>query len=132
VAIAGLALAGVTLAGCSSGGDSDASSGETTHRQAELDSLKSQRAYLADQTAMSTITVHLAQQNAPLPENKEEPETEEAGFLVGLSGGWRALTAVGTVAATVAGALLPWAVVATLLGVPVWIVGRRVVRGWPA
>jgi len=122
----------VLLAGSQTRSDIVNVEGELTRRQAELDSLKAQRAYLADQTAMSTITVHLAQQDAPLPEKKKEPETDEAGFLVGLSGGWGALAAVGTVVATVAGALLPWAVVATLLGVPVWVVSRRVVRGRPA
>ena len=44
---------------------------ELTRRQAELDSLKSQQAYLADQTSLSTITVYLEQKAAP-PEAREE------------------------------------------------------------
>ena len=38
---------------------------ELTRRQAELDSLKSQQSYLADQTSMSTITVHIEQTEQP-------------------------------------------------------------------
>jgi len=103
---------------------------ELTRRQAELDSLKSQQAYLADQTAMSTITVHL-EQLAPAPKPEPKPEVQKAGFLVGLSGGWGALVSVGTVLATVAGAMLPWLVVLGVIGVPVWLVTRRLVGRHP-
>ena len=104
---------------------------ELTRRQAELDSLKSQQAYLADQTAMSTITVHL-EQKASEPKPEPKPETKDAGFLAGLAGGWGALLAVGTVLATITGALLPWLVVFGVLGAPVWLVSRRLVRRRPA
>lgn len=101
---------------------------ELTRRQAELDSLKSQQAYLADQTSMSTITVHLEQKGEATP----KPEDDDAtGFLSGFEGGWTALVAFGTVLATVAGALLPWLVVLAVLGTPVWLVGRRLVRRRP-
>ena len=100
---------------------------ELTRRQADLDSLKSQQAYLADQTAMSTITVHLEQKHEPA----KEPDTEEAGFLPGLEGGWGALVAFGTVLATILGALLPWLVVLTVPGIPAWLVVRRMVRRRP-
>jgi hypothetical protein len=100
---------------------------ELTRRQADLDSLKSQQAYLADQTAMSTITVHLEQKHEPA----KEPDTEEAGFLPGLEGGWGALVAFGTVLATILGALLPWLVVLTVPGIPAWLVVRRLVRRRP-
>jgi len=36
------------------------------------------------------------------------------------------------VVATIVGALLPWLVVAAVLGVPVWLVGRRLARRRPA
>ena len=84
---------------------------ELTRRQAELDSLKSQQTYLADQTSLSTITVYL-EQKAAQPKPEKEEKTDEAGFLAGLEGGWSALTAFGTVIATIVGALLPWLVVA--------------------
>ena len=103
---------------------------ELTRRQAELDSLKSQQSYLADQTSMSTITVHIEQTEQPAA--PKEKQADEAGFLAGLTGGWSALRAFATVVATIVGALLPWLVVAAVLGVPVWLVGRRLARRRPA
>lgn len=95
---------------------------ELTRRQGDLDSLKQQQAYLADQTSMSTITVHVEHSGEPRPrEDDDEPD----GFLAGLADGWSALAAVGVGLATVAGALLPFAVVLALLGVPLWLVLRR-------
>jgi Domain of unknown function (DUF4349) len=103
---------------------------ELTRRQADLDSLESSRAYLADQTSMATITVHLAQEDGPA--KKKEPETDESGFVAGLDGGWSALRAFATVAATIVGALLPWLVVVGILGVPTWLLLRRTARRRPA
>jgi hypothetical protein len=102
---------------------------ELTRRQAELDSLKSQQAYLEDQTTMSTITVHIEQKRG---ERREKPGTDESGFLAGLDGGWTALRAFATVLAMIVGALLPWAVVLGLLGAPTWLIARRVARRRPA
>lgn len=97
---------------------------QLTRRQAALDSLKQRQAYLADQTSLATITVHL--QRTPDPAAEPEPEdADEAGFLPGLDRGWGALTAAGTALATLAGALLPFAVVLALLGVPGWVLLRR-------
>jgi len=94
---------------------------QLTRRQAELDSLKSQQSYLADQTSMSTITVFLEFKPEPV-EKKKAVEKEEAatGFLAGLGSGWDALKSFMTGAATVIGALLPFAVLFLLLGVPTW------------
>jgi uncharacterized protein DUF4349 len=100
---------------------------ELTRRQAELDSLKSQQAFLEDQTTMSTITVHIEQKKG----EREKPGTDESGFLAGLDGGWRALRVFATVLAMIAGALLPWAVVLGLLGAPTWLIARRVARRRP-
>ena len=102
---------------------------ELTRRQTELDSLKSQQSYLADQTSMSTITVYIEQTDEPAAKKER---ADEAGFLAGLEGGWSALLAFATVVATIAGALLPWLVVAGILGVPIWLVTRRLVRRRPA
>jgi hypothetical protein len=96
---------------------------QLTRRQAELDSLKAQQAYLADQTSLSTITVFLEKQVKP---QQEEPE--EAGFLVGLKSGWTALGGAATVLATALGAVLPFAVLLLLLGVPIWLLARSAVR----
>lgn len=100
---------------------------ELTQRQGALDSLKSQQAYLADQTTLATITVHIERTEEP----GDKPDTDETGFLPGLEDGWKALTTVGAGLATVAGAVLPFAVVLALLGLPVWRVVRRVLRRRP-
>ena len=95
---------------------------QLTSRQAELDSLKSQQSWLADQTSLSTITVDVSHR----AEAKEkEADDEPAGFLVGLEGGTKALAATFAAVTTVLGALLPFAAVALVLGLPVWLVVRR-------
>ncbi|WP_159081288.1 DUF4349 domain-containing protein [Nocardioides sediminis] len=96
---------------------------QLTTRQAELDSLKQQQAWLADQTRDSTIVVDISR----TPEEEEKDEEAE-GFLAGFSGGMEALGAVAVGLATVAGALLPFAVVLLVLGLPVWLVVRRAAR----
>ena len=95
---------------------------QLTRRQADLDSLKQQQAWLADQTSLSTITVFLEQK--PDPRKKAEAE-DAAGFLVGLRAGWDALTTFTTGVITVVGALLPFTVLLVLLGVPAWVLLRR-------
>lgn len=96
---------------------------QLTRRQAELDSLKAQQAYLADQTSLSTITVFLERTARPTP-----AERDEAGFLIGLEGGWDALRSGAVILATVLGAVLPFAVVLLLLGVPAWLLVRSHLR----
>lgn len=95
---------------------------QLSRRQAELDSLKGQLAYLEDQTTYSTITVYLEQ--APEPRATSDQDDDTA-FVAGLKDGWGALGALGSGAATVSGALLPFASSALLLGVPVFLVSRR-------
>jgi hypothetical protein len=97
---------------------------ELSRRQAELDSLKAQQAYLADQTSLSTITVFLEQsEKAAAP-----VEQDEAGFVAGLQRGWDALGGAATVLATGLGAVLPFLVVLLLLGVPLWLLVRSLLR----
>jgi len=97
---------------------------ELTRRQAELDSLKQQQAYLADQTSMATVTVHVS-----LRDSEEDPVAEdEDGFLHGLAAGWASLSGAAVALATVAGVLLPWLLVLALLGVPTWWASRRLPR----
>lgn len=97
---------------------------ELTQREAELNSLLRQRAYLADQTSLSTITVHLQRH----PEDGGPEKEGEDGFLAGFEAGWDALGAAAVALATVAGALLPFAAVALLLGLPVLLVVRALGR----
>lgn len=93
---------------------------QLTRRQADLDSLKSQQAWLRDQTSLSTITVDIS--TAP---TDDPPEDRPAGFVAGLRGGLGALGTATVGVATALGALLPFAVVLALLGTPVWLVLRR-------
>jgi hypothetical protein len=96
---------------------------QLSRRQAELDSLKGQLAYLEDQTTLSTITVYLE----PTPDGPQPPpeQDDDNAFVAGLKTGWHALSTVGAGLAAVGGALLPFAVVALLLGVPASILARR-------
>jgi hypothetical protein len=89
---------------------------EIARREADLASLRAQQDFLADQTSLATVTIRMS-----LPrEQAEEDEDplEDAGFLTGLRNGWDALSDVAVVAATAAGALLPFAVVLGLVLVP--------------
>ena len=99
-----------------------------TQRQSELQSLKAQQSYLADQTSMSTITVHLSTPEKYVP----PPDAlEGAGFLAGLPAGWHALLDVFVVGLTVFGAVLPFLGVGLLVGVPAWLGIRVLVRRRP-
>lgn len=103
---------------------------ELTDREARLNSLLRQQAYLSDQSSMSTITVHLQrhpEDGGPAPE-----EDDEDGFVAGLTAGWDALSTVAVGLATAAGALLPFAAVGLVLGVPVWVLVRRRRTALPA
>jgi Domain of unknown function (DUF4349) len=100
-------------------GDIIAIESDLARRQADLDSLKSQQAWLEDQTSLSTINVYLSRRVV-------HRETHEAkGFLTGLENGWDALGGATVVALTAVGAVLPFAVLLSLLGVPLWWVVRR-------
>ncbi len=98
---------------------------ELAQRQAALDSLEQQSAYLADQTSLATITVEIDKAHHAAPRKHED----RTGFLAGLSAGWHGLTAVAVGLATALGALLPFAVVllalAALARPALWAVRRR-------
>lgn len=98
---------------------------EIATRQADLESMLAQQKYLADATSMATITVYLS-----TPEAHVTPPgvLDDAGFLTGLKGGWHGLLGFLIVAATVLGAVLPFAVAIALVGVPLWLLLRPLVR----
>ena len=110
--------------GCSSRardlGDIIAIESDLARRQADLDSLKSQQAWLADQTSLSTINVYLSRSGSVSP-----PEDDDRGFLAGLAGGWKALQGATVLVLTAVGAVLPFAVLLLVLGLPIWLVVRR-------
>lgn len=95
---------------------------QLTRRQAELDSLKSQQAWLSNQTTLSTLTVFLERTET------EKTNNDDAGFVSGLGFGWGALKGAASAIATAIGALLPFAVVFAALGVPIWLLARSIVR----
>jgi hypothetical protein len=97
---------------------------QLSRRQAELDSLKGQLAYLEDQAAMSTLTVYLEPTPEP-PKPAKTQQDDDVAFIGGLKDGWDALGTLGSGLATVAGALLPFAVVGLLVGVPGAVAARR-------
>lgn len=96
-------------------------------RQAELDSLKQQQKWLADQTSLSTV--HLSLSRPP-----KDADEDRAGFLGGLERGWDALGDSAVAVATGVGAVLPFAVLLGVVGVPAWLLvqHRRRVRVTPA
>jgi hypothetical protein len=94
-----------------------------TVRQGNLESLMRQRAYLADETSLATINVDISRRTTTPP-----PATHAGGFLGGLQHGWSALTAGVNGFLVGFGALLPFAILVLVLGVPTWFVVRRLRR----
>lgn len=98
---------------------------EVAQREAELDALLAKQAKLRDQSSLATITVRLVSPEPPPAEVVPLDKPDEAGFAAGLTNGWEAFTAALVVAATVLGALLPFAVAMGVLVPPVaWFVVR--------
>ena len=97
---------------------------ELTARRGELESLRQQRAYLTDQASQATITVDITRRTPP----PSPPAKAAGGFVVGLRHGWHALVAAGTGLLLGVGVVLPFAVLAALLGIPGWIAVRRLSR----
>ena len=93
---------------------------DLARRQADLDSLKSQQAWLEDQTSLSTIVVHLSRTGTHRPDKEDDK-----GFVAGLTAGWTAMKGATVAMLTVLGAVLPFATMLALVGVPLWVVVRR-------
>jgi hypothetical protein len=92
---------------------------QLSKRQAELDSLRSQRATLGDQISYATITVSLSPEQAALP---------RTGFGEAIHSGWTALLAVIHAFVLMAGFLLPWIPVLLVLVVALYLLRRWVLR----
>lgn len=93
---------------------------ELTKREADLESLLAKQKALAAQTDLATLTVTLV-----LPGEAPAPAEDHSGFFGGLSAGWKAFSATLTGLATAAGAVLPFALSALVIAVPVWFLIRR-------
>ena len=93
-----------------------------SERQAQLESLQSQRTLLADQVELSTLSVHLEPMGVA-------PAGGPDGFLDGLATGWRSLIAALGATLVVLGVVLPWlaiaAIVAAAVLVPIRLAKRR-------
>jgi hypothetical protein len=87
-------------------------------RQAQLESLESERRYYADQVSLSTVTVNLVSEyNAPV----EEPDS----FLSGLEAGWDSFVGFFAGLLVALGVLLPWLVLAGIVTLVVIVLVRR-------
>jgi uncharacterized protein DUF4349 len=101
-------------------GDVVALEAELSRRQADLESTQSQLAALKDSVALSPVEVRLSTDEQVL-----QRADDSTGFLAGLKAGWSAFTGSITVLLTVVGAVLPFAVVAALVLVPLLVWLRR-------
>lgn len=91
---------------------------ELASRQADLDSLRAQRAKLGDQISYATLTVSLA----------SEFEASSPGFVASVRHGWHALLSFTHGLTALAGFLLPWLPVIVVIAAVVMILRRRTRR----
>lgn len=82
-----------------------------SQRQADLESLRSERSYLSDQVAMSTLEVSVVAEQVV--------EFKSDGFVGGLQSGWHSLVNFASAALVGIGAALPWIVI---IGLPLTVV----------
>lgn len=96
--------------------------GEIQRRQEDLEAFQARLKTLENQTAYSTVHLTLV----PPATYIEEPSQDSVGFLGGLERGWRALVGLGQGLAVIVGWLLPFAVVAAVVGAwPLWLWRQR-------
>jgi hypothetical protein len=98
-----------------------------TQRRGEYQSLKAQRDQLLNTTSMSTINLDLS-----VPPTHAAPATHHhAGFVTGLRHGWSAFTRTVLVTLTAVGAVIPFAVLLVVVGLPLWWWSRKIGRNRP-
>ncbi|QOR70345.1 DUF4349 domain-containing protein [Ruania alkalisoli] len=105
------------MAGAETSADLIEAEAALSERQAELESLLSQREHLADQVAMSTLHVQLTAEDLP--------EVTADGFLGGLQTGWQALVSFVSTLVVALGVLLPWLVVLAIPAAIIAVIVRR-------
>jgi hypothetical protein len=110
-------------------GDVIALESELAQRESDLESLQAQQRSLAAQTAMATVTLHLTTAAAAVVPPKHKETT--GGFLGGLNRGWDAFASAATGIAIGIGAVLPFLVLALLIGAGAIVVRRRIRSGAP-
>lgn len=102
--------------------------GQLARREADLESLQAQRKALAAQTALATVTATLVGTPRAAVAPVAAPKDDRNAFVTGLTNGWDAFTATLAGVSTVLGALLPFLGLALVLGIPTWLVVRRLRR----
>ncbi|HVE98858.1 MAG TPA: DUF4349 domain-containing protein [Mycobacteriales bacterium] len=95
---------------------------EVAKREADVESMDARLRSLEGRVEEATITLHLSADRADLI------DTDDRGFLAGLRGGWDAFTTSLAVAATVLGAVLPFAALAAAVFAGAVVVRRRRTR----
>jgi hypothetical protein len=100
---------------------------ELSRREADLESLEARLAALDDSTTLATLVVSLSR-----PDTAGPPPVTHHGLVAGLLDDWHALGQSTTVVLQIVGALLPFAVLLALVGLPVWLLLRRRRSGSPA
>ena len=90
-------------------------------RQAELESLESQRRSLVDQVDLSTISIAFGSVTSA-------PVEQPSDFLSGITAGWQTLVAFVGGVLVAFGFLLPWLIVLAVIGTVVLLIARRRTR----
>jgi hypothetical protein len=98
-----------------------AAEGALSGRQEQLESLQSQRGFLADQVELSTLRLHLQQPGVA-------PVGGPDGFVDALGTGWKSLVSAAGAAVIALGVLLPWLVVGAVIAAAVLVPLRRARR----
>ncbi len=101
--------------------------GELSQRESNLESLEAQLKSLDDSVDLATLSVTLSP-----PGVAKKPVKAGTGFGAGLHRGWDAFTGALVVALTVVGALLPFALLLVLVGLPALVLWRRRRTSGPA
>jgi len=99
---------------------------ELSVREANLESLQQQQAYLSGQVALSTVSLTLTAVTND-PTSTAEP-TDDTGFVAGLKAGWAGLLDFLTWIGGVLGALLPFLPIIAVIGLLAWWLIRRTRR----
>jgi Domain of unknown function (DUF4349) len=93
--------------------------------EASLEALQAQQRALAGETTYATVSMVIV---GPPAAHHRHHHKAAAGFVGGLAAGWHALRMVVATALTIAGAALPFAVIAALVAAAAYAARRRLAR----
>ena len=100
---------------------------QISQEEASLEALQSQQRALAAETTYATVSMTILGP-PPVHHHRHHPHKAAAGFLGGLTAGWHALRTVVGAVLTVAGAVLPFAVIVALVLAAAYAARRRLSR----